>query len=379
MSLVLIPAHAWADTSVPAAGAMEFPHAGISVHLPGGFVLAQPDAPSSILRATRKTEPAGSQLLTLSAFSIGKGVSAEKFAELMLKKLRARRGIANLKVVSRTPMAIGGLQGHSRLLDCTRAGRQVAIADVCLVRKMSNGHGLIGYMLTLESPGPRSAGLLSLFGKIVKSVSLTAVRTPINTPVGPLGEPVVHAQGGYSLRGPLNWYVSMTPKGLVAGQSNYFHGGEVRPFLGVVAMDVKPGTTCEDYAAQQLTRALARARKAGFKASVLSQSELTLAGREARQFVILQEPASATTKRAIATAATKPADVPHCESTLLVLRTFCAMTPDGQNRSYTLGLLCNGCETDASKAAAFMDRIAEGFKLLTPAKLAAKSDRAFHD
>ncbi len=380
--LMLLPwaiaAHAATDAAVEMAPAIEFPHVGVALSVPEGFQFQQPDEQHLVMRSVLKDGEKAGMAITLSAYLVDGETTTEKFAERMLDELQADLRVRRLEVLKETPMPVAKLEGKARLLTYTYRGEKTTSAGVCFIRELTSPAVRICYLLQIEALEKRAVKVLPIFGEVVKSVSLTEVRSPADSPFDPTGPATVDLRRGFSIRLPVRWFVRPTATGIRAALSDYLRGGLPIPVLQVAVIDGSPQMTSRECGRAGLAEAQKGAYKAGLKDEVLSEGPATLGGLAAHEFVLLQstapqtKPATAaaptTTSGPAATApaaasapatATQPAE--GAKSVIIAQRTACLPGPAGRRRSYSLVLAYPGGDGNAARA--MLEKLAAGFSL----------------
>jgi len=359
LMLMIGSAAAFAQTpaKLQQADRTEFPHAGISLVLPKGFELQQPEEPTQVMRAVALVQKQPALSVSLSAYLVDEQTTPEKFATSMLEDLRKSLTVRHLEIRKTTPMKVAKLQGTARLLSYTYGGEKALAASVCFIRPVPSPAVRVCYLLSVEAARKHQARLLPTFGKLVESVLLTAIHRPAKAPIGALGPAIRDSQRGYSFRPPLRWFAIVTDAGVVAGQSDYLRGGLTLPRVQVAVENVTERGTSEACAKRWLKQARLLAESRGLEASVLCEGPAKLAGLEAYEFLLVQ---SAKSKAAATRpSASQPAGFE--EPVIIAQRTVCT-GGEGPRKSYSLVLLFPGADQKA--AAAMLGRLAEGFALL---------------
>lgn len=386
--LMLLPwaiaAPAATDAAVEMAPAIEFPHVGVALSVPEGFQLQQPDEQRLVMRSVLKDGEKAGMAITLLAFLVDGETTTETFAKRMVDDLRAELAVRRLEVLKETPMPVAKLQGKAQLLAYTYRGEKTTSAVVCFIRELTSPTVRICYLLRIEAPEKRAVKVLPIFGEVVKSVSLTEVRHPADSPFDPTGPATVDLRGNFSIRLPVRWFVRQTATGIAAGLSDYLRGGLPIPALQVAVIDVPPQMTSQDCGKAWLATARKGAYETGLKDEVLSEGPATLGGVAAHEFVLLQSavpqtqpptatapagttgpaataPATATAPTAASAPATATQPAEGAKSIITAQRTACVLGPAGRGRSYSLVLIYPG--GDGKAARAMLEKLAAGFSL----------------
>ncbi|MHC4294901.1 MAG: hypothetical protein ACYSTL_04890 [Planctomycetota bacterium] len=386
--VALSPVFGESDEKIELGEPADFPHAGIALAVPNGFEFRQVNELSGVMRAVRTKNDQIIQSINLSAFVVDDDMSLERFIESMLDGLRNDLAVRQLSILKETPMDVAKTRGTARRLSYSFRGQQTQTAMVCFIRQLISPKLRICYLLTVECGEADCAKLLPIFGQVVGSVSLTAVRRPAEIPVGELADAIDDFQRGYSIRPPLGWFASQSPPGILTGLCDYLRGGVALPQLQVVVAEVSPETNSETCAKSWLLRAREGIEQNHLLAEVLSEGAVKLANRDAYQFILLQSPkptaasnpSTAPTSAPATAPTTAPATAPTTapasrpvepiEPVIIAQRTLCVSDSEGKTRSYSLVLLYGG--EDGKAAAEMLERLSEGFSLLTAAPEAEK-------
>jgi len=340
-------------------GRTDFPHAGISLVLPKGFELQQPEEPTQVMRAICMVHKHPALSISLSAYLVDEDITPDQFAKSMLEDLRGNLTIRDLEIRKTTPMKVAKLEGTARLLSYTYHGEKTLAAGVCFIRPVATQAVRVCYLLSVEAAQKHQARLLPTFGKLVESVSLTVMRRPAEAPIGSFGAAIRDSRRGYSLRPPLRWFAVVTEAGVTAAQSDYLRGGLTLPKVQVAVEKADARATSKTWAKRWLKKARLVAEKSGLETKVLAEGPAGLAGLEAYEFLLIQSPKSKPA--ATAPSASQPAW--REEPLIIAQRTVC--TGEGSARKgYLLVLLFPGADQKA--AAGMLQKLAEGFTLLKP-------------
>ena len=377
-------AAAGAGEAPPAAGEakrVEFPHAGVVLSVPGGFKLQSPAGAFDVMQAVRKQGGRAVQGVTLSAFPVAAGVTAEKFADGVLKDLQGNIAFRRVKLLKKTPMTVAGIPGAGRKIRYSLRGQETVAARAYFIRELAASRVWICYVLTVEAVAGKDADLLQVLGETIKTVALISLRHPAAMPVERLGRAVKDYRRGYSVRPPLGWYSAVTLVGVEMGRIDYLLGGMLMPAAQMVVAKVPPALTAEACAKDALQLAVEAATENGMVPTVISQGPAKLGLTDGYQFVLRQ-----AARAAPATApADKPAapEAPLAPPVLIVQRTICASPPPrpapstrptqpasrpaarpAGRFSYSLVLITQGVKPAA--AVAMVEKIAPGFELFPP-------------
>lgn len=375
---MILPALALVFMAGPALAAkiemlppVEYPHAGIVLAVPKDFQLQQPSEQVDILRAVAMAKGEPIQSVHLSAFAVDREITAEQFVAARAEQFKSNLAIRGLKVVKETPMPVAGIVGTAQRLRYSYRGRATEAAAVVFIRQMASGDVRICYLLSVECASSHAEMLLPVLGEVVKSISLTAVRCPVDLPPGPLGPAISDPKLGYRFAPPIRWYASKLPDGLILGQMDFLRASGRRGGMSVLKMrmvvgDAPAGADSEAHARELYESGLSRMKQKGVQSlpKLTSKGPVRLSGRQAYQYVLTQM--SAPASRPAGGSATSVPASPDDNAVVIVQRTLCAAV-GGENRSYSLILLCPYGSQGVKGAEALMEKLAEGFSLLGPA------------
>ena len=366
-----------ADAADPArpGGPLEYPHAGIALAIPEEFSCRTLRDPLEVLRAVRPGEGRTVLTLSLAAFPVDAKVTAEAFADAMLAELRRTRSVSDLKILGKAPLNVAGISGTARRIGYTaQAGKTVTVRAYFL-RESKKPALRICYMLSVEAVGQHQAELQSIFGEVVESVRLPGLQHPSSETTGALGPMRKYEEHGFGIRLPIAWHVAAegarhraiavwggkvllleTPAAI--GQVDYLLGGRTGPRASVVVASIPEGVSPRVFAEQ--TVKAAASLTPGSK--LLAEGPATMGGLHGHQRAVQ-----------LADKDDRPLPAPPLADGLkpyLVVRSVCV--PEGRTgrgRGYSLLLRC--LAADSKSAAALMDRLADGFELLTVAAVPA--------
>jgi len=345
---------------------IQFPHAGISLAAPEGFEYEAPESPVVVMRAVRKANGKAAWAVTLMAFCVDQEVTAEQFVDALVAGQQETLAVRDLNVRKKVPMTVAGIKGTGRLMEYTFRGVKTLAAGAGFIRQgRAGGAPRICYVLLVESAElspPKRTMLLAILGEVIKTVRMVPFRHPIDAQIRASADPLGGPGLGCSIRPPLGWYATVSDTGVGLGQTDYLLGGEVTLRAQVMSRSRPAGTISRQHV-EECLRLARRRMEADGKVTVVSQGAAELAGRGGWQFVARLEGAAPTTASA---PATSRAAGPALPPVFVVHRAVCADLPtagDGppQTVSYDLVLTATGPNTDAARAQAVMDRLAEGF------------------
>jgi len=311
----------------PAAGPVEmappveYPQTGIALAVPKGFEFAQPAEHTDILQAVMTEGGQPVQSVKLSAFTVEAETTAEAFAAERVRQLAGAIAVRDLEVLKQTEMTVAGITAVAQRMKYSFRGEPVQAAGVCFVRDLPLPGRKVCYLLAVECAEKQQDKLLPVLGEVVKSVSITAVRRPMEVPMGPKGPAIANQKAGYSFQPPVKWFATWLGEDLVTGQGDYLRpelgmDGLPLPQLRVIARpapagaDGSPGGTpdlgspaagatgdsprseisskeCSDQCCRRLFEAM-KAKAPEVEAKLLSEGPAKVAGRDAYQFVVLQ-------------------------------------------------------------------------------------------
>jgi hypothetical protein len=209
--------------------------------------------------------------------------------------------------------------------------------------------------------------LLAVLGEVIKTAKLIPFRRPIDIPITLSSDSVGQTNMGCSIRPPIGWRAEASQGVVQLGQTDYLHQGQLTLTAHVMTRSVPAETTGKEHIAGCLKLARQRMSADG-EVTEVSQGKANLADKSGWQFILRLDPKSPTTAPA-----TSPSGDPP-QPLFVVHRAVC-VDPDpaieeGPPRviSYDLVLIARGPNTDAVKAHAVMEKLAEGFKFADPVK-----------
>jgi hypothetical protein len=336
--------------------AVDFPHAGVSLMLPEGYVCRAPDG-MLILSAARESAESKQRSITLTVIPSDPKDNAATTAEGVITDLRGNLAFRNLRVVKAADGKIAGQPAKVVLLSYDCRGDSWAGALVVFIRELPEQAGKICYVLSIEVPLDDQGVLMPILGTVTRGLRLTEIRHPSALPVGELGEQIRNPKLGYAIRVPCGWSVTRRYGDVVLGQVDYLEGCAPVFSAGVKIGGVSAGATAKKY----ITETIAMAEKAGGINRVVSTSPARLGQLPAYQVVLQPVPKTQTTTAPASRPATAPA--PADAKILVVHRVACMPGPGSRaDTAYSIILVCQGAE--AEKAAEVMDKLASGFSLV---------------
>lgn len=371
-----------ADTTKPAVkmqAAAEFPHAGISLAVPEKFEFQPLTEPWDVCHATLMDAGKTLQGVTLSAYPVaaedkdGQPVTAEKFADGMIKEVQKSLAVSHFKLGKTATIPIAGIDGTVRVMRYSFRGAQTAAAQVYFIREEKNPlvpevKVRLCYVISAESSPEKEASLLTVLGEIIKSTKLTKFARPSALDVKDFEAPMKDFKLGFSVSPPKGWYVNLVPSGVEIAQTDYLLIGETKkgkiqapagmPLVRVCQAEMAGQSTAQDIAAKEIQARQKVAASANLEIEVLSKGEAKMAGVDGYEFVLRQAAVkAATTEAATAPAADEPA-------TFIVQRTIVAAGDSGPSKSYYIRVHLIG--DSAKPAQALMEKLSEKFELLGP-------------
>ena len=351
---------------------IEFPHAGIALAVPEGFVLETPDTSVEVMRSVRKEHDKAASTVTLMAFPVNSEVTSDEFVDAMIAEQQGGLAVRNFELLRKVPMTVAGIKGTGRLMKYTFRGVETVAASVGFIRQGKPDTSRICYVLLVESEPERQTMLLTVLGEVIKTARLIPFRHPIDIPITFSADAVGQTDMGCSIHPPLGWHAAASGGVVQLGQTDYLHRGQVTLTAHVMTRSVPSETTGKEHIENCAQLAGQRMAENG-NVTEVSQGQAYLAGKSGWQFILRLDPKSPTT-------ATAPATSPATESPqplFVAHRAVCVeRDPAGREEgpprgtSYDLVLIARGPNTDAVKAQAVMDKLAEGFEFADPVKSA---------
>ena len=359
----------WA-VAAPSAGAevrmgksVAYPHIGLSLAVPEDFTFRNIfDEPYDAMRAVLRENDKIVQGVTVSVFPLDKTKTLEQFVRAMIGDMKKNPAIRQLKILKETSdLRIADRPCMGCSLQYTFRGIRTTAARVYFIRDVPTTSVRLCYVLTVEADAKHESVLLPVLDAVMKSFKLTAIRRPADVPVGELGPPVEAPKHGFSVRPPRGWYVAALPlrSGIQVAQTDYIAGGHNTATLQITVRPTPAGSTSKVLAQRHLGKAL-ETFPAG---KTLWQGPIKLAGLDAWQFVLHQEPKGKAPPSPAGTSGSKP---PAKQPAMTIVQTVLCAPAVGKQPAltYDLVFLCHGGTADNVRAA--MMRIAPTFKLLGP-------------
>ncbi len=342
----------------PAARSIALPQAGMTLTLPAGFIRQSLGEEFQLLRAARFADDVPVQGLTVLAFPVMAGTTADQFAEEMLADMQQQLAFRGIEELGGGPAELAGSLGHRRVVDYVHRGQSATAAWVIAVRPMTEDLSIC-YVLWVESPTDRSEEVEPTLEEVVASVTLGEVTSAAEGGITAVYERHVLADAGCAIRRPARWFAVASVDRVEMGQIDFTRGGVVSP---VARLQAEETTETESMSCSQKSLVLARqmAHQIGDNVEVVHQGPADLGDYDSFEFVLVCTPLSQPTTDEAATA---PAEDVLPTPVCIAQRALC-LPPDesGVSRSYYLTLIC---ETDSVEAVrAMMEKLAGGFELL---------------
>ena len=341
---------------------VSYPHVGLTLAVPEGFVPLVCVEPYDAMRAVLHEGSKTVQGITVSVFPVGKKKTHAQFAEAMISDMKENLAVRNVKVLKTAEVRIAGLGGTGCRVQYTFRGVRTTAARVFFTRDVPATGGRLCYVLTIESSPKHEDSLLTILDGVMKSFTLSPIRRPAELTVSDLGPVVEAAEHGFALCPPRGWYVVAMRAGIEAAQTDYTAGGMPTATLQVTVRPTPKGGTSKGLA----QRHLARAAKAFPAAKTVWQGETELSGLGGYQFVLHQEPQAVKAPSSSSSSGSKPPAKKGAAVTLV--QTVLCVPGVGKTpgKTYDLVLLCHGGQAETARAT--MTRIAATFKVLSKPK-----------
>ena len=369
-----------ADEPVSMQKPVEFPHAGVTLSLPGGFELQQLGDETQVLTATRRESNQATVSISLQATPVKDGVTGKDFSQEQIDGYGQSLAVRHFKQIKEATINIApGIEGIARSFQYSFRGIKTVAVSVCFIRELTpekNGKPLvrIAYVLTMEMAAEQKKDLLRTFDAVLKNLKLTPFRRPIDLEQDYKGPYLKNFEVGCGIRIPKGWAGDRIEWGVIAKQLDFLAGGIACPDVQVVSIVLD-----DKLDAKQCGRNYIDAEtKRGLKVDVLSEGPAKLAKKDAYQYVLLKSIPAPTTKSAAQPAektdnTEKPPDAktPPAESVLQVHRLLSVPAEDGKTRHYAIILTTRKC--DAKKATEIMDNIAGSFAIVPITKKIPKT------
>lgn len=347
--------------AAPAGPAMAKPltyaNAGITIAVPEGFEQRVVTAPFDVFSAIDTEADRPVKAVTLAAFPITQGVSAEAYAEGKMAELARNIAIRNLKSARKTAMKVAGADGAVRLVSYTFRGTDSVAAQVYFIRGIEGSTHRICYLLTVVTTADRKDTLIPMLSGVIGSIAFVPVQEPKIAETVELNEEETHDNGlGFSVRLPKGWYIDRSGGGIEAGLINYVQGGIPLPSIKLTAAVAPAKSTSQSASTKYLTLLTSAAVQNKQNTRTVSDANAMLGNLPAWQFVlqIMEKPHPIPSL-----AGKQPDDV------VVVHRTACLERPGKATIAYTMTITCQASHRQASVA--LMEALAKSFQATGPA------------
>jgi hypothetical protein len=357
-----------AQTAAPAmAATVEYPSAGISVAVPKDFEGEATSSMFDIMRFALASKERTTQLVSLSVYPVGEGVTADAYAERMFNDMPTLvfRQLRLLKKVQMDDVA--GQHAAARVMSYTYRGVDTRAATVYFIREIKEPKLRLFYAINVETVVQSQGSLIPTLDKVIKSIKLSDIRHP-STEIRDLQPPVIDAKNGFSIRVPRGWFVQANGDGFAMGQTDYLAGG-LPGILVTAAVDDAPQDCDSQECAKKYLADLLATRNDKVKTEVISQGPALVGADEGYQFAVMQSAREAASAPA-AKIEPSVADAAKARA-VVVRRILCVKDGNNKPRSYLISLAGADISADAGNAA--LDKIAQSFKLLTATTAPATS------
>lgn len=349
--------------------AVEYPHAGIMLAVPTGFTVSeQLFGEFQVLTASRIEGKQATQFISLAAYPVNGKVTPASLLETLREPMKNRLAIRDLKVEKTADISVAGRKATAVHMTYTFRGIKTVTLSACFIRDIvpvtaqkpsaetQPARRRLAYVLTLEVADAHRHTLLKTFEAVLRTIMMTAVRRPIDSPIHFDGPYLRNLPQGYALRMPVGWVGGQNAIGLYFLQVDYLLGGIPCPSVQIVSGKVDPSATAQ--ACGQ--KAIDYMRKQGLKVDILSEGPARLAKRDGYQFVLRKTRAPATrptTEKAKTT------------TTLEVHRLLCV--PPNENlyeeKAWNYAMIVAGRDVTVEQLTNLADQLARRF-IVTPAR-----------
>ena len=346
---------------------VNYPHAGLSMALPEGYVRQIAADPAIVMRSGKMVGRNPAQAVTLSAFCVAPKTTVAGFADFSQKAIESELSVRKFQALKNVPIKVAGLAGVARLLKYTYDGIPTTAARVFFIRKLKDDETHLCYVLTVEVGEKYVSTLLPTLGKIIKTVKLTDVQAPESLPTRLSDRKLSDYRGGFSVKLPEDWHGSAVKGGVSMGQKNYLMNGASSPQIAILSTKTKPDASPEAFATKAVSRYLAASTQPESGVEVISKGTAKVGDQDAYQYILkltYKVPAAKGDK------STKPPTVGKIEA----VRVVCRRDESGKSvQAYLFTLSCLASEVKL--VTPWLDSIGKGFEYLplkAPSKAASK-------
>jgi len=332
----------------------EYPHAGIALAVPKGFVYLPPGKEFEVMRAGLVKENGDLDIaVTLSVYPVAEGVTIDRYADATVDGVRRGLRTRKLRQLKNVRMTVADHECTVRLLSFLYLGVPRYAAMACVIRDVEGTKIRLAYVLVVECGEGCKDKLLGAYEAVVKSIRFTKIRRPASLGIRRLEDELKVHRWGFAVRRPKGWFAALAPAGVEMFQTDYLMGGIRIPYVRISVERVGSDETAQSCGQSNLAIARKQAKDRNASSEVISTGMKKLGEKEAFQSVLK---ISAPTNRV-------DSDRTHDWTTVIVTRTFCRIDPNtGWNVSCHVMLTC--LDSEPRDAAAMMDKLAEGFRLL---------------
>jgi len=358
-----------ADEPISMQKPMQFPRAGVTLSLPGGFELQQLEDEMQVMTATRIESKRATVSISLQATPVEEGVTAKEFSQEQIDSYKQSLAVRHFKQLKEVPINIApGIEGIASSFQYSFRGIQTVAVGVCFIREITpekNEKPLvrIAYVLTMEMAAEQK-----------KDLKLTPFRRPIDLDHDYKGPLLKDFESGYAIRLPKGWAGYGNQWGITLKQLDFLLGGVPCPDVQVVSIVLSDNLDSKQCGRKYIDAEIKR----GLKVDVLSEGATKLAGKDGYQYVLLKSIPAPTTKPTTPPTSKPTTETPEeeppirqtpiSEAILQVHRLLSVPSDDGAVRHYAIILTTRKCET--KKALEIMDNLVAGFELIAiPKKL----------
>lgn len=233
-SAVLLAAATLAEAAAPKPAELSYPHAGVSVVLPAGYVTQRPTGDFDVFSAVR--EGPGGQVasaVTLALMPVLPEVTLEAFVEtIMAERMLAVR---NLEAVKGESAAVAGRPAAWRRIQYTFRG-EPTVADrlLAVIEPFDEAQKYkLGLLVTIEARQDATASLDEARQAVLESLKLFPPRSDADFAPTLAAKPIEPAGLGLAVRLPEDWKLQTSAGRLKAYQTDYAAGGVPYPMLTI--------------------------------------------------------------------------------------------------------------------------------------------------